>query len=134
MSSSSGADHLSHHVGRTDGHGGESRGGADGNGAHPVGERVRHRELARVAHRLGDQEEHQKVGDQPTDGVHEAVVAVEGDQPGDAEGGRRRHVVAGMASPFCQPLMPRPAAQNWTVVPLRRAARPVVTSVIPMTI
>jgi len=39
-----------------------------------------------------------------------------------------------MASPFCQPLIVRPAAQNWTVVRVRRAAHAVMTSVIPTTI
>src|SRR5438034_6930521 len=39
-----------------------------------------------------------------------------------------------MARPFCQPLICRPAAQNWTVVLVRRAAHPVMTRVIPTTI
>jgi hypothetical protein len=78
-------DHLGHHVGRADGHRGDRGGGADGDCPHPVGKSVRHRVLAGVAHRLGDHEEHDQVRDQPPDRVHETVVAVEGDQAGDAE-------------------------------------------------
>src|ERR1700694_1055825 len=39
-----------------------------------------------------------------------------------------------MARPFCQPLIWRPAAQNWTVVAVRRAAQAVITSVTATTI
>jgi len=85
LDQASGPDHLSHHVRRTHGDGGEGRRRTHRHRRHPVGEDVGHRVLAGVAHGLGDQEEHGQVCDQPAHGVHEAVVAVERDQAGDAQ-------------------------------------------------
>ena len=64
--------------------------GAAASGSQHVG----HREPARVAHQLGDQQQRHQPGDQEADGVQEAVVAVQRDDAGDAEEGRGRHVVA----------------------------------------
>ena len=90
-----GADHLGNHVERADGQGAERRHGAHGARAEAVGEHVGHGVLAGIAQRLGDDQEHGEVGDQPADRVHEAVVALEGDDAGDAEEAGGAHVVAG---------------------------------------
>ncbi len=62
---------------------------------HPVGQLVRHRVATGVAQQLGNEQEGDQPGHQEADGVEEAVVPVECDQPGDAEERRRGHVVAG---------------------------------------
>ena len=95
LDQASGPDHLGHHVRRADGDGRECSRRSDRHRRHPVSEYIGHRVLAGISHRLGDKEEHSEVGDEPTHRVHEAVVAVERDQPGDAQKGSRAHVVAG---------------------------------------
>ena len=89
-----GADHLRHHVARADRQRGDGGRRAHWHRAHPIGQYIRHRVLAGIAHGFCDQEEHRQVRHQPADGVHEAVVPVEGDEPGDAQERRRRHVIA----------------------------------------
>src|ERR1700682_2583009 len=60
---------------------------------------VRHRVLAGVSDRLRDQEQDGEIGDQPANGVHEAVVAVGGDQSRNPKEGSGTHVVAGDREP-----------------------------------
>ena len=59
------------------------------------GGHVRERELAEVAQPLRDQEQHDRPADQEADRVDQPVEAAGEDEAGDAEEGRRRHVVAG---------------------------------------
>ena len=89
------ADHLRRQI--------EGRHGDDGDRADDahllrviaVGQDVGQRVLADVAAGLGDHQQHRDVGDQPAHRVHEAVVAVQRDQAGDAEERCRAEVVAG---------------------------------------
>ena len=62
---------------------------------HAEREHVGDRVLARVAHPLGEQEQHGQERDQEADRVQEPVESEQEDQAGDAEERRRRHVVAG---------------------------------------
>jgi hypothetical protein len=89
-----GTDHLRDQVEDRDGDGRDAGCHAYGALAHAEGQHVGHRVLARVAQQLGDEQERDEPGDEEADGVQEAVVAVERDDAGDAEEGRRRHVVA----------------------------------------
>ena len=89
------ADHLRGEVERRDG---DRRQRADRPrrlGIVAIGEDVGQRVLADVAAGLGDHQQHGDVRNQPAHRIHEAVVAVERDQAGDAEERRRRKVVAG---------------------------------------
>ena len=90
-----GADHLGGQVEGGDGHGRDG-----GHGAHRLrvgaeGEDVPQGVLAGVAARLGHDQQNGDVGDQPADRVHEPVIAVQGDHPGNPEERGGRHVVAG---------------------------------------
>ena len=58
--------------------------------------------LPEVAQRLGDEEHQRRPADQPAGRVDHAVVAAQRDQPGDAEEGRRAHVVAGQRQAVLQ--------------------------------
>ncbi len=90
-----GADHLREQVEDRDHDRGRGRRRADRTLLHPERELVGHREAAGVAQQLRDQQEREQPGHQEADGVEEAVVAGQGDQPGDAEERRGAHVVAG---------------------------------------
>jgi hypothetical protein len=89
-----GAHHLRNHV--EEAHGQRRTGGDRAHALLLQAERqdVGHGELAGVAQRFGHQQQHGQVGDEPPHGIQEPVVAVEGDQAGDAQEGRGRHVVA----------------------------------------
>lgn len=89
------ARHLGQQVEDRHDDGGDTGGGAHRPLAHPVGEDVAHGVAAGVAQGFGDEQQGYEPGDEEADGVEEAVVAEEGDGAGDAEEGRRRHVVAG---------------------------------------
>ena len=88
------ADHLGEQV--EDRHGDRRDGGRGAHRGlpHPEGQHVGHGEPAGVAQQLGDQQQGDQPRDEEADRVEEAVVAVEGDDAGDAEEGRGRHVVA----------------------------------------
>src|SRR5690606_18470086 len=55
---------------------------------------VGHRELARVAYELGDEQQRDEPGDEESDRIQESVVSVHGDRADDAEERRRREIVA----------------------------------------
>jgi hypothetical protein len=61
---------------------------------HPERQHVGHRVPARVAQELRHQQQRDQPRDQEADGVEESVVAEQGDEAGDAEERRGRHVVA----------------------------------------
>ena len=90
-----GADHLRQQVEERDRQRAERGGHPRGPLLHAEGQHVGHRELAGVAHPLGEQEHHRHEGHQRGDEADEAVEAEEEDQAGEAEERRRRHVVAG---------------------------------------
>ena len=90
-----GADHLREQVEEGDRQRAERGGQPRGPLLHAEGQDVGHREPARVAHALGEQEEHRHEGHQRADEADEAVEAEEEDQAGEAEERRGRHVVAG---------------------------------------
>ena len=92
---STGARHLREQVEEGDGEGRGRRSGAHGALAHAEAQHVRHRELAGVAQRLGDQQQCHQPGHQEADGVQQAVVAVQRDGADDAEERGGREVVAG---------------------------------------
>ena len=89
------ADHLRDQVERGHGQRAHRRRRARGPLAQPERQHVGDRELARVAHALGEQEHHGQERDEEPDRVQEPVEAVQEDQPGDAEERGRRQVVAG---------------------------------------
>ena len=88
------ADHLGQQVEDRHGDGGDRRRGPDRPLPHPERQHVRHRVPAGVAQQFRHQQQRHQPGDQEADRVEEAVVAVERDDAGDAQEGRRRHVVA----------------------------------------
>ena len=67
------------------------------------GGHVRERKLAEVPQPLGDQEENDRPADQEADRVDQTVEAAGEDEAGDAEEGRRRHVVAGDGEAVLKP-------------------------------
>lgn len=85
--------HLSHQVQNRDGDGGDAHRGTHRTLRHPRGDHVGEREPAAVAYEFGDQEQDDEPGHEESDGVEHAVVAVQGDEPRDAEEGRGGHVV-----------------------------------------
>jgi hypothetical protein len=64
---------------------------------------VRQRVAADIAAGLGDQQQHRDIGDQPADRIHEAVIAIQRDQPGDAEERGRRQIITGDRPAVLQP-------------------------------
>jgi hypothetical protein len=88
------ADHLRDHIESGDGERAQRRHRTDGARTEPIGKEIRHGVFARVAQRLGDDEQYGEVRHQPADRVHESVVAEKGDHPRDAEEARGTHVVA----------------------------------------
>ena len=98
-----GADHLRDQIEARDDQGPERSGDPGGALVEPEREDVGHRELARVAHPLGQQVEHDQERDQEADRVQESVEAEQEDQPGDAQERCRRHVVAGDREPVLHP-------------------------------
>jgi hypothetical protein len=89
------ADHLRDQVEGDDGQRAERRGDAGRPLAQPECQHVGDRELARVAHPLGEQEHHRQERDEEADRVQEPVEAVDEDEARDAQERRRRQVVAG---------------------------------------
>ncbi len=89
-----GAHHLREQVEDRDDDRGDAGRRAHRTLPHPEGEDVAHRVLARVAQQLRDEQQRDEPRDQEADRVEEAVVAVQRDDPGDAEEGSGRHVVA----------------------------------------
>ena len=71
---------------------------------------VGHRELARVAHQLGDEQQGDEPRDEEADRVEEPVVPVDRDRADDAEERCRRQVVAGDRGAVLRPVNERPAA------------------------
>src|SRR5262249_14346142 len=89
------ANHLRDHVEEADRERGEGGYSADATPLEAEREHVGHRELPSIAERFGHKQKHGEIRDEPAARVHEAVVAVARDEPGDAEERRRGHVVAG---------------------------------------
>ncbi len=88
------AHHLRDHIKDADGKRAQRGHRAHGLGVEAKGEDIGHRIFSGVAQRLGDNEQDGKVRDEKADGIHEAIVAIESDEPRDAEKGRRAHIVA----------------------------------------
>ncbi len=89
------ADHLGEQVEDRHDHGRRRRRRPNRPLPHPVRELVGHRVATGVAQQLGDEEQGHQPGDEEADRVEEAVVPRQGDRAGDAEEGRRGHVVTG---------------------------------------
>ena len=89
------ADHLRDEVDRGHGQRADGRGHARGSLAQSEGEHVGERVLARVAHPLGQEQEHGQEGDDCGHQADEGVDAEQEDQAGEAQERGRRHVVAG---------------------------------------
>ena len=88
------ADHLRDEVDEQHGERAERRGHARGPLAQPEREDVGERVLARVAHPLGEEQQHRQEGDERRHEAHERVDAEEEHEPGEAEERGGRHVVA----------------------------------------
>ena len=56
----------------------------------PIRQDVRERVAADIAARLGDQQQHRDVGDQPADRIHEPIIAVQRNEPCNAQKGGGR--------------------------------------------
>src|SRR5271156_3943729 len=91
----SGPDHLRDHIKRADSYGTERSHGAYRARMQAISKHVRHGVFASIAERLGDDEQNGEVSDQKADGVHESVVAKEGDEAGDAQERCGGHVITG---------------------------------------
>ena len=89
------AHHLGDQVEAGHREGAQRRGRTSGLLVHAEREHVGDRVLARVAHPLGEEEQHRQERDQEADRVQEPVESEQEDQAGDAQERRRRHVVAG---------------------------------------
>ncbi|MPM29630.1 hypothetical protein SDC9_76170 [bioreactor metagenome] len=90
-----GPGHLGEQVEEGDEQGRDGCGHPDRTVLDPEGDDVGHRVAAGVAQRLGDEQQGDQPGDEEAHGVEQAVVAVEGDRPYDAEEGGGGQVVAG---------------------------------------
>ena len=90
-----GADHLGGQVEGGDGNRRDGGHGADRLRIGAEGEDITQGVLAGVAARLGHDQEHGDVGHQPADRVHEPVIPVQGDHPGNPQERGGGHVVAG---------------------------------------
>ena len=86
-------DHLRDHVKSGHRERGERRHRADGLWFQPIREQIRHRVFARIAQRLGDDEQHGEIGYEESHRIHEAVVALEANDAADAQKARSAHVV-----------------------------------------
>ena len=84
------ADHLRDEVDEQHGQRAERRGRAGGPLAQPEREHVGERVLARVAHPLGEEEQHGQEGDERGHQAHERVDAEEEHEAGEAEERGRR--------------------------------------------
>ena len=113
------ARHLREHVEEGD-HQRRRRGrGTDRALLHPEAEHVAEGEPAGVAQQFGDQQQIDQPGDQETDRIEEAVVAVDRDRARDAEERRGGQEVAGQCDPV---LAPAESAPRRVVVRCGRVA------------
>ena len=83
------ADHLRSEIEGRDGDGGQGHAGSDGTWIVSKGEDIAQRVTPDVATRLGYHQQHGDIGHQPAYRIHEAVIAIQRDEPGDAEKGSR---------------------------------------------
>src|SRR5690606_35766564 len=90
-----GPDQLGDHVEGGDRQGAQRRRRTDRFGLHPVGQHVGDRVPSRVAKGFRHDQEHDEIGDQPADGIEEAVITEQGDQSRDPEEGGGAHVIPG---------------------------------------
>ncbi len=89
------ADHLGNHVEDADSDRAERGHRAHGPRTKPISQHVGHRIFPGIAQRFSNDQEHSQVCNQPPDGIHESVVALERDDARDAQERRGAHVIAG---------------------------------------
>ncbi len=119
------ADHLRDEVDEGDDEGAQRRGDPGGPLAQAEGQDVGHRELAGVAHALGEQQHHGQERRARRRQAHPAVDAEQEDEPGEAQERGRREVVAGDREAVLQagdPAVRGPELRR-VVRPLRRPVR-----------